>query len=275
MFLRKKLPSSSRSFVHKAPENPPVLQTIFLLFSGLTTFRLAQKHRYSHIMDNMFNNHAAQSYWSNLLPQDFEPEPLVASQPTFQKPTMACQAHFESAGADDLLTRRLLPFPHRLHRMLQDVENRDKQHIVSWTSSGRSFKVHKPAQFVKEVAPTYFNLAQYKSFKRQLLNYGFVRVANSQDDGKGTCFHSTIVSDESSLTHFFLFQLLVHFIIPISVGMLQANAVLSCEAAPTPSPSLQLRVVRSAAQRIVRLPRMTKPNGLPSHVNKCRQCRVL
>lgn len=156
-------------------------------------------------MDNIIDNHAARSYWRNLIPQDFEPEPLVASPPTFQQPTMAWQGHFESMGADDLLTRRLLPFPHRLHRMLQDVENRDKQHIVSWTSGGRSFKVHKPAQFVKEVAPTYFNLAQYKSFKRQLLNYGFVRTANSQDNGKGSRFgrygtHSMIVSEDRPLT---------------------------------------------------------------------------
>ena len=75
---------------------------------------------------------------------------------------------------------RMLPFPHRLHQMLLDVENMGKQNIVSWMPGGQSFKVHKPSQFIKEISPHYFNLTQYKSFKRQLINYGFVRVSQSK-----------------------------------------------------------------------------------------------
>ena len=79
-------------------------------------------------------------------------------------------------------TGRLLPFPYRLHHMLEDVERHGKQEIVSWMPFGRSFKVHKPDKFVKEVAPIYFNLKQYKSFKRQLINYGFTKI----ETGHGT-----------------------------------------------------------------------------------------
>ena len=73
---------------------------------------------------------------------------------------------------------RLLPFPFRLHRMLDDVERAGKQDVVSWMPCGRSFKVHKISRFVNEIVPVYFNLTQYKSFKRQLINYGFVRIQN-------------------------------------------------------------------------------------------------
>lgn len=71
---------------------------------------------------------------------------------------------------------RLLPFPYRLHFMLDDVAKRGKQDIVSWTPCGTMFQIHDPSRLVKDVIPTYFNMTQYKSFSRQLLNYGFTRV---------------------------------------------------------------------------------------------------
>ena len=82
------------------------------------------------------------------------------------------------------VTGRLLPFPYRLHHMLEDAEKHGKQDIVSWMPFGRSFKVHKPDRFVKEVASIYFNLKQYKSFKRQLHNYGFTKI----ESGHGAWF---------------------------------------------------------------------------------------
>ena len=71
---------------------------------------------------------------------------------------------------------RLLPFPDRLHHMLMDVERRNKDNIVSWMPCGTMFKIHNSQKLVKDVIPTYFNMTQYKSFSRQLLNYGFQRV---------------------------------------------------------------------------------------------------
>lgn len=44
---------------------------------------------------------------------------------------------------------RLLPFPYRLHHMLNDVERTENSDIVSWMPNGRSFKVHKPIEFVR------------------------------------------------------------------------------------------------------------------------------
>ena len=77
---------------------------------------------------------------------------------------------------------RPLPFPYKLHHMLEDVEKCGKEDVVSWMPNGSVFKVHKPAEFINHVVPKYFNLTKYKSFKRQLLNYGFTRLDESIDD---------------------------------------------------------------------------------------------
>jgi hypothetical protein len=78
-----------------------------------------------------------------------------------------------------------IPFPFKLFNMLEDIEKQEMQYIVSWMPSGRSFKVHKPSEFVILVAPHYFSLTKYKSFKRQLLNYGFTRL---DDESVGAAF---------------------------------------------------------------------------------------
>jgi hypothetical protein len=83
-----------------------------------------------------------------------------------------------------------IPFPFKLYIMLEDIEKQGMQYIVSWMPSGRSFKVHKPSEFVILVAPQYFILTKYKSFKRQLLNYGFARLNDHESGGAAFCHPS-------------------------------------------------------------------------------------
>ena len=82
----------------------------------------------------------------------------------------------EESRRDRMLLIRILPFPVRLHRMLMDMEQSGKQHIVSWSSCGRMCCVHNQELFVQEIIPMYFNMSKYRSFTRQLLNYGFQRI---------------------------------------------------------------------------------------------------
>ena len=72
-------------------------------------------------------------------------------------------------------------FPWKLYKMLEDASNptdggESFSYIVSWTDSGRSFKVHNATQFVEKVMPRYFDQSKYESFRRQLNLYGFQRV---------------------------------------------------------------------------------------------------
>jgi HSF-type DNA-binding len=73
--------------------------------------------------------------------------------------------------------RILTPFPWRLHEMLQDMEEQGLDCIVSWMPDGKTFRVHRPTEFVDRIAPKYFRHKRYKSFQRQLYLYGFKSVS--------------------------------------------------------------------------------------------------
>ena len=88
-------------------------------------------------------------------------------------------------------------FPVTLHKMLQDAEQNDFQDIVSWSSTGGSFKVHKPLEFVDKIMPEYFHVqTKYKSFQRQLNLYGFTRI--HQGTNKGSYAHKLFCCQDTS-----------------------------------------------------------------------------
>ena len=68
--------------------------------------------------------------------------------------------------------------------MLDEVEKTGNEDIVSWQKNGRSFKVHKPKEFVVKIIPRYFsNQTKYKSFQRQLHLYNFQRIRKGPEAG--------------------------------------------------------------------------------------------
>jgi len=75
------------------------------------------------------------------------------------------------------------PFPEKLFRMLEESEKAGLDHIVSFTVSGRAFRIHNPEAFVEEIAPKYFRHRKLDSFRRQLNLYGFSRVFRGPDRG--------------------------------------------------------------------------------------------
>ena len=80
-----------------------------------------------------------------------------------------------------------LPFPMKLHDMLSEAEQRGFENIVSWLPDGKRFQIHDPETLATEVLGIYFRQTKYKSFLRQLQNYGFVRTLKGHE--KGTCQH--------------------------------------------------------------------------------------
>jgi hypothetical protein len=76
-----------------------------------------------------------------------------------------------------------LPFLLKLHAMLDDVEKTGNQHIVSWLSHGRAFKVYRQQSFVQKIIPYYFRQSKYKSFQRQLHLYEFTRTRRGPEAG--------------------------------------------------------------------------------------------
>lgn len=76
-----------------------------------------------------------------------------------------------------------LPFLLKLHKILDEVEKTGDEDIISWQKNGRSFKVHRPKEFVRTIIPKYFNQTKYKSFQRQLHLYNFQRIRKGPEAG--------------------------------------------------------------------------------------------
>lgn len=88
-------------------------------------------------------------------------------------------AELKGPNPDDTTLRRTRggvsePFPEKLHRMLNEVEEKGLSDVVSFYSHGRAFGVHDIDRFVAEVMPHYFKQSKWNSFARQLNLYGFV-----------------------------------------------------------------------------------------------------
>lgn len=85
------------------------------------------------------------------------------------------------AGALSLTNQ--IPFPVKLFQMLEDLDETGYAHIASWSSDGKSLRVHDQKVFVDEVLPSYFRQSKYRSFQRQLYLYGFTRIVDGPDQG--------------------------------------------------------------------------------------------
>lgn len=88
-------------------------------------------------------------------------------------------------------------FPTKLYDMLHDSSQKDFQHVVSWLPCGRKFQIYDPQKLTGEILGNYFNQTKYKSFLRQLQNYGFSR--ETKGPGKGICTHKDFIRGRREL----------------------------------------------------------------------------
>lgn len=72
-------------------------------------------------------------------------------------------------------------FPEKLHRLIQEAVDGDKDHIVAWLPDGHGFEIHSLKAFENEIIPTYFRHQKLASFRRQLSMYGFRRDCAKQE----------------------------------------------------------------------------------------------
>ena len=93
----------------------------------------------------------------------------------------------------------IVPFPVKLHDMLDKIEADGLAHVVSWQPHGRCFVVHKPKEFVNHVMPHYFKQTKMASFQRQLNLYGFNRLTGGLD--KGGYYHEMFLKGKVSLAY--------------------------------------------------------------------------
>lgn len=109
-------------------------------------------------------------------------------------------AEIVSYSMEDIQTTRggvAVPFPPKLHEMLEQVQEEGLEHIVSWQPHGRCFLVHDPKGFVDIVLPKYFKQSKLASFQRQLNLYGFQRLTKGND--KGGYYHEYFLRGRTDL----------------------------------------------------------------------------
>lgn len=94
--------------------------------------------------------------------------------------------------------RYVVPFPWRLHQMLEAIDEAGDASIVSWLSDGQHFQVHNPQSFVQKVIPKFFKQKSYKSFQRQLHLYGFRR--ETEGVNRGAYFHENFLRSNRQLS---------------------------------------------------------------------------
>lgn len=79
-----------------------------------------------------------------------------------------------------------LPFPFKLHSMLDHAAEGGYENVVSW-SGDNGFLVHDKDAFVGTIIPKYFSQTKYRSFQRLLNMWGFQRLR--EGPRKGAYYH--------------------------------------------------------------------------------------
>jgi hypothetical protein len=99
------------------------------------------------------------------------------------------------SGTPYVITKQ---FPWKLHEMLDLVEQRGEEEIVSWLPGDHAFRVHNVDIFVKNIMKTSFNQTKYKSFQRQLNLWGFKRNTKECLE-KGAYYHPLFIRGRRDL----------------------------------------------------------------------------
>jgi hypothetical protein len=97
-------------------------------------------------------------------------------------------------------------FPIKLMQILSskepDGETTSYKEIVHWTSNGKAFKIENRAKLSSQLLPLYFGgEAEFRSFTRRLLRWGFRRIIKKGTEDHGAFFHELFQRDSPALCH--------------------------------------------------------------------------
>lgn len=76
------------------------------------------------------------------------------------------------------------------------MNQKDMEHIVSWTPDGKSFVIHNMQIFQSYILPRYFHGIKFDSFQRKLYRWGFTKNLNYKLIKRGE--HDDIYDPSSS-----------------------------------------------------------------------------
>lgn len=91
-------------------------------------------------------------------------------------------------------------FPHKMYDLLEDVERKGLDDIVSWLPDGKSFKIHSQFGFEQSIMPMYFSgMSSYKSFRRQLNLYGIYQHRHRPNQDANAYSHELLIRGQRHL----------------------------------------------------------------------------
>jgi hypothetical protein len=124
-----------------------------------------------------------------------------------------------------------IPFPWKLHEMLEASEKDGFDSIVSWLPDGKSFKMNNPDLFVARIMSRYFDHTKYRSFQRQLNMWRFERLRDGP--GRGGYTHPYLVQGKPSLCHHMKRQRMKQGISKIATKKTKKTTTKTVEAIPS------------------------------------------
>jgi hypothetical protein len=95
---------------------------------------------------------------------------MYPGQHFYESSSGAVKNNIDTTNSDrdeDKFVNHSVPFPWKLHEMLEAADTDAFLNVVSWLPDRQSFKVHQVEAFVQDVMPKFFRQTKYKSFQRQ------------------------------------------------------------------------------------------------------------
>lgn len=85
----------------------------------------------------------------------------------------------QSPALESNLKNMKVPFPFKLHLLLEEVHTQGLDHIISWVPDGTAFIVHDRTQFEEQIMNQYFRQSRFTSFVRQVSKHSFADCRES------------------------------------------------------------------------------------------------
>jgi hypothetical protein len=98
---------------------------------------------------------------------DDSDDEVHSEQPLSAPAGAAVSAAATSKEDKESMSTAKIPFPWKLHTLLERASDEDFEDIVSWEAGGKAFRVHKPKEFCDTIMPKYFRQSKFESFTRQ------------------------------------------------------------------------------------------------------------
>lgn len=160
----------------------------------------------------MFNNNLVQNYVNLnrlLSAYRFNPNHLDRKPNDCYPQVNLCNSHVSNSSEDSSRDTSLLKikesypnvellvdtqsakFPQKVMKILSRSDWSD---IISWTPSGKAFRIYDKERLMQVLTPQYFlELTKYENFRRKLYSWGFRILQNGVDDG--AWYHKHFIRD--------------------------------------------------------------------------------